>query len=77
MTTDLGDGIALLDLRINEYFTLNGVGAFLWRQLQAPQSRAALIDAVLAEYQADPANCASDIDSMLGDLIAAKLVEVR
>ena len=77
LTTELGDGIALLDLRTNEYFTLNGVGAFLWRELQAPQGRAELIGAVLAEYDTDPASCAGDIDVMLGDLIAAKLVEVR
>ena len=29
LTTELGDGIALLDLRANEYFTLSGVGALL------------------------------------------------
>ena len=76
LTTELGDGIALLDLRANEYFTLNGVGAFLWRRLQAPQSKAELLSAVLAEYDTDPDRCASDIDAILGDLIAAKLVEV-
>ncbi|WP_172122477.1 MULTISPECIES: PqqD family protein [unclassified Devosia] len=77
LTTALGDGLALLDLRANEYFTLNGVGALLWRRLQAPQSKAELIQAVQAEYDVDAASCAGDVDLMLDDLIAAKLVDVR
>jgi hypothetical protein len=77
LTTELGDGIALLDLRANEYFTLNGVGALLWRQLQAPQSKFDLIEVVQAHYEIDAERCAGDVDVMLDDLIAAGLVHVR
>jgi hypothetical protein len=77
VTTDLGDGLALLDLRTNQYFSLNDVGAFVWQELQTPKRRDEIVHAVTAQYEISAAECASDIDVLLQEFRDAALVEQR
>ena len=51
-------------------YTLNGMGAFIWEQLAEPATRAQLEQAVLAEYDADPAVVVSDLDRFLAEMIS-------
>jgi len=46
-------------------FTLNEVGAFLWEQLGQPRSLSELHNAVLNEFEADPASVLEDIEAFL------------
>jgi hypothetical protein len=46
-------------------FTLNEVGAFLWEQLGQPRSLSELHNAVLNEFEADPAKVLEDIEDFL------------
>ena len=46
-------------------FTLNEVGAFLWEQLGQPLSLSELHNAVLNEFEADPASVLEDIEAFL------------
>ena len=48
-------------------FTLNEVGAFLWEQLGQPRSLSELHNAVLDEFEADPAIVLEDIEAFLND----------
>ena len=75
VSTDLGSGLALLDLRSNEYFTLDAVGAFIWDKMRSPHSRRELIQAVIDEYETTAEDCASDVDALLKDLTDAALIE--
>jgi hypothetical protein len=77
VATELGDGLALLNLRTNEYFSLNDVGAFVWGELQSPQSRDALIRAMTEKYDVSADICANDLDLLLEDLRNASLAEPR
>lgn len=43
------------DLDLNMMITLNETGAFLWEQLQAQTDEAALVSALLGEYDVDQA----------------------
>ncbi|RYE09994.1 MAG: PqqD family protein [Hyphomicrobiales bacterium] len=76
VSTDLGNGLALLDLTSNTYFSLNDVGAFLWSQMDTPMSRNDLVDAVVREYEVTPELCSADVDQLLGELKEAALVIV-
>jgi hypothetical protein len=76
VTTGLADGIALLDLRTNEYFSLDEVGAFVWRTLQMPRRKDQLADAVCEKYDISYEICIVDINNLLEDLADAALVEV-
>ena len=77
VATELGDGLALLNLKTNEYFSLNDVGAFVWGELQSPQSRDALIRAMTQKYDVATDVCANDLDLLLEDLRNASLAEPR
>ncbi len=48
-------------------FTLNEVGAFLWEQLGQPRSLSELHNAVLNEFEADPAIVLEDIEAFLNE----------
>jgi hypothetical protein len=70
-----GDGLALLDLRTGQYFSLNAVGAFIWSQLVRPTTVGALRDAMLAHYNATEARCAADLEAWLVKMARSKLIK--
>lgn len=51
-------------------YTLNSLGAFIWEQLTEPATRVQLEQAVLAEYDVDPAVVVSDLDRFLAEMIS-------
>ncbi|MDD4238167.1 MAG: PqqD family protein [Desulfotomaculaceae bacterium] len=55
--------------------TLNGTGAFLWKQLAADKSEQELLMALLEEYDIDEAAARADIAEFLAKLKAAELFE--
>lgn len=75
VAANLGDGLALLNLRTNEYFSLNEVGAFVWNVLQSPQPRGEIIRAVTDKFEVEADVCAGDLDLLLEDLRRASLIE--
>ncbi|MHB8125270.1 MAG: PqqD family protein [Desulfitobacteriaceae bacterium] len=55
--------------------TLNGTGAFLWKQLTEDKSGQELLSAMLEEYDTDEATAKADISEFLKKLKAADLLE--
>ena len=49
------------DLDLNVMITLNGTGAFLWERLQEETDEAALVAALLSEYDVDEATAARGV----------------
>ncbi|TPN16455.1 PqqD family protein [Mesorhizobium sp. B2-3-3] len=74
---EFGDGLALLNLRSNIYYSLNGVGAFIWELIQEPKSIADIRGAVLARYNVDAERCNADIDALLKDLAENGLARLQ
>lgn len=52
-------------VRFNGLITINEVGAFLWRKLQAGADEAQLLQAVLEEYDVEEAAAKADIAKFL------------
>jgi hypothetical protein len=73
VVAELGEGLALLNLATNEYFSLNDVGAFVWSVLQAPRPRREVLSAVMEEYEVAESDCAADVDRLLEELRHAAL----
>lgn len=71
---EFGKGLALLHLKSNTYYSLNGVGAYIWEQVQEPRSIADISNAVLARYNVDPERCKADVEGLLKGLTEAGLV---
>jgi hypothetical protein len=70
-----GDGIAILDLRSNLYFSLNAVGAEVWRRLAAPQTEAELVAHVARHFGVAPGVCGPDLAALIEALAAHGLIE--
>jgi len=73
---EFGAGLALLHLKSNVYYSLNGVGAFIWEQIQEPRSIADIRAAVLARYNVDAERCKADVEGLLKGLSEAGLARL-
>lgn len=72
----LGDDVLVLDLESSTYFTVGGTGAFIFETLQARDlDEAGLVDAVLAEHDADAVTVRRDVTAFVSRLRDAGLVE--
>jgi hypothetical protein len=77
VSCDLGDGTALLDLKSNQYYTLNKVGSFVWTLIQSPKTCEEICEAMMARYDVPASRCAADLSTLLTSLEAACLVRLE
>lgn len=75
--TELADEVVILDTDKGIYYSLNPVGAFIWRKMLEPTPVKALHDAVLAEFEVDSEQCRQDVLRLLEDLSKQGLIDVR
>jgi hypothetical protein len=73
----LEDEVAILHLRAGVYYSLDPVGARIWELVATPRPVRAIRDALVAEYDVEPARCERDLLRLLEDLARAGLVEIR
>ena len=64
VASEVEGGAALLDLRSSQYYGLNPVGAFVWSQIQTPQTLNAIVNAVSQAFDVE-ADCRSDVEKLL------------
>ena len=74
---EFGGGLALLHLRSNIYYSLNGVGAYIWELIQEPRSPADIRNAILARYDVDAERCKADVERLLSRLAEAGLARLH
>jgi sulfur transfer complex TusBCD TusB component (DsrH family) len=77
LATEFGDEVVILNLRDGVYYGLEDVGTRIWQLLQQPVSVLAIREALVAEFDVEPARCERDIRLLLTDLAARGLVEIR
>ncbi len=69
--------VVILNYNKGVYYGLDSVGAVVWDRLEkGPQTIDYLCETVSGEYDIDMSTCKDDIDALLKDLIAEKLVEI-
>ena len=74
---EFGDGLALLNLKSNIYYSLNGVGAYIWELIQEPRSIPDIRSAVMTRYDVDAARCQADVEGLLKGLTEAGLARLH
>lgn len=72
---DVEQGLAILDLQSNTYFSLDPVGASIWHAMAAPVSLDQLAEGIAAEYAVAPETCRGDIADLLDDMMKHGLVQ--
>lgn len=76
LSTSIADEIVLLGLRTSRYFSLDGVGADVWRHLTEPRRFDTLVELVLENYAVDRGPAESDLTAFLRELEAEGLVDI-
>jgi len=72
----LGDEVVILNLGTGVYHGVDGVAAFVWKQLDKPITVGELCDAVIKEYDVDADRCRADLTALLADLAKNGLVQI-
>jgi hypothetical protein len=73
--SSVDDERVVLDTDSEVYYGLNRVGAYLWKELEEPQTVEELVDSTAVEFDVVPAECRDDVQSFLTDLLEADLVK--
>lgn len=77
VSSSVGDGVMLLDLKQSRYYSLNAVGSLIWERLAEPSTVVQLTSAVLGEFEVEPQRCRADVESLVSKLHEAGLVHVH
>lgn len=59
----------------NGLFALTEVGAFIWKQIETGKDEAALLDAILQEFEIDFGTASSDLEAFLDQLSSYGIIE--
>lgn len=70
-----GDSMVLLDLRSEQFFALDQVGASVWTQLAEPTAVNEIVDGLVERYDAPETEIRRDVQDLLVSLIGNGLVE--
>jgi hypothetical protein len=65
---DIDQEIVVMRLDNGEFFALAETGAAIWRLIDGRRDKAALIDALAADYAGGRAEIAADVDELLRQL---------
>ena len=77
VSSDLAGETVVLSMRSAEYYGLDEVGSLIWELVRNPIRVSAIVDAIVAEYEVQPAQCELDTLAFLDRLAAGGLLEVR
>jgi len=76
VSCDVAGEAAVLNLNNGVYYGLDKVGARIWNLVQEPKTFAELRDAMLAEFEVEPAQLESDLRVLLDELAQQELITV-
>ena len=71
----VGEEVVLLNMVSQEYFGLDNVGSDVWQLLMEHRDVSAVIKRLAALYSVDENTVRGDIEPMISDLVAAKLLK--
>lgn len=77
VSSDLGDEVAILDLRGGMYYGLESVGSRIWKLIEEPRTVRDIRDIVASEYEVELESCERDVITFLQRLTDEGLVEVK
>src|SRR5216684_1383531 len=76
LTAEVDGEIVMMSIEQGRYFGLDDIGSDIWNRIEPPCSFTALIDRLVAEYDADRATIAADVQALLGRMAAQDVVRL-
>src|SRR5947208_12139019 len=77
LTAEVDGEIVMMSIEQGRYFGLDDIGSDIWRRIEPPCSFAELIDRLVADYDADRATIAADVQTLLGRMVEQDVVRFR
>jgi Coenzyme PQQ synthesis protein D (PqqD) len=77
VSSDLAGEVVILGLSSGVYYGLNEVGASIWNLIQQSRTIQEIQDALLQEYDVEASQLKLDIFSLLSELSAVGLIEIK
>jgi hypothetical protein len=77
VSCDLAGEVAILNVKSGVYYGLDPLGARIWNLMQEPRKVAEIQTAITDEYEVEPERCARHVASLLEELLAEGLIEVK
>ncbi|MGD0201755.1 MAG: PqqD family peptide modification chaperone [Bryobacteraceae bacterium] len=71
---ETGGETLILNPSNNSYYSLGGVGVRIWQLISRPRTVVEIREALVAEYDVDPAECEAQSRELIGWLAAEQLV---
>jgi coenzyme PQQ synthesis protein D (PqqD) len=76
LTAEVDGEVVMMSIEQGRYFGLDDIGSDVWKRLDQPCSFATLIDRLVADYDADRATIAADVEALLGRMAAQDVVRL-
>jgi hypothetical protein len=76
LTAEVDGEIVMMSIEQGRYFGLDDIGSDIWKRIEQPCSFAALVDRLTADYDADRATIAADVQALLGRMAAQDVVRL-
>jgi Coenzyme PQQ synthesis protein D (PqqD) len=77
VSSDVGDESVILNMKSGSYYGLDPVGRRVWSMMQTSQPIAKLHEAMIEEFDVDPARCEQDLMELLEQLLKEGLIELK
>lgn len=75
-SSEVNQEMVIIDLKIQEFYGLNPVGASIWKLIQEPYPIEEIQKELTQQYDIAAEQCHTDLITFLQDLAAANLIEV-
>ena len=72
----VGEDAALLDMRTNIYYTLNGVGSYIWKAIQKPTTLANICASIESQFNTNGREINADVLALIQEFIGLDFVKV-
>ncbi len=76
LAAKVGDELVMMSAAKGNYIGLSEVGARIWELIETPRSVDSLCDALVAEYDVDPATCRAEVDAFLATLAEHNAIRI-
>ena len=76
VTAEVDGEIVMMSIEQGRYFGLDDIGSDIWKRIEPPCSFATLVDGLAADYEADRATIAADVQSLLGRMVEQDVVRL-
>lgn len=76
LASEFGSEYVLLNLKNGTYYSLDNVGADVWKLVQTPLSVGAICDRLVCLFEVDPDTCRRDVVNLIKELADNGLVEI-